>query len=84
LLRPASDLEFIDTPGVRAFGLWGIHADSLERYYPELQPFIGHCRFGDCRHDREPGCALLEAVGRGAIPARRWQSFLGLRAEIAG
>jgi len=83
LLQPAPDLELIDTPGVRAFALWGIDADSLCEHYAELRPFIGQCRFGDCRHDREPGCALHAAVERGDIPARRWASFQHLRAELA-
>jgi ribosome biogenesis GTPase len=83
LLQPEPDLELIDTPGVRAFGLWGIDAEELERYYPELQPFLGRCRFGDCRHHREPGCAVLAAVESGDIAARRWESFLHLREELA-
>jgi ribosome biogenesis GTPase len=84
LLQPAPDLELIDTPGVRAFGLWGIDAESLEHYYPELAPYLGHCRFSDCRHDREPGCALRDAADRGDIPAHRWESFHRLREELTG
>ena len=84
LLRPGPDLELIDTPGVRAFGLWGIGPATLERYYPEFAPHLGRCRFGDCRHDREPGCALRGAVERGEIPGRRWESVLRLREELAG
>jgi len=84
LLRPAPDLELIDTPGVRAFALWGVDAETLLEYYPELSPYQGHCRFGDCRHDREPGCAVLDAHARGVVGERRWQSFLKLRAELAG
>jgi ribosome biogenesis GTPase / thiamine phosphate phosphatase len=83
LLQPAPDLELIDTPGVRAFGLWGVDPDALDRFYPELEPYLGQCRFGDCRHDREPGCALRAAVEAGDIPARRWESFLHLREELA-
>lgn len=84
LLRPTPGLELIDTPGVRAFALWGVDADTLLEYYPELSPYAGHCRFGDCRHDREPGCAVREAHVRGEVGERRWQSFLKLRAELAG
>lgn len=83
LLQPAPDLELIDTPGVRAFGLWGVDAESLAQFYPELEPHLGGCRFGDCRHDREPGCAVREAFERGEIPARRWESYLRLREELA-
>ena len=75
--------ELVDTPGVRAFALWGVDADELVEYYPELKPFIGHCRFGDCRHDREPGCALREAVAGGAVGERRFASYCKLRDELA-
>ena len=75
--------ELVDTPGVRAFALWGVNADELVEYYPELQPYTGHCRFGDCRHDREPGCALREAVAEGAVGERRFASYCKLRDELA-
>jgi ribosome biogenesis GTPase len=84
LLRPEPGLELIDTPGVRAFGLWGVEGSDLERCYREFAPFLGQCRFGDCRHDREPGCALRAAVERGEVAARRWESFVHLREELGG
>jgi ribosome biogenesis GTPase len=84
LLRPAPDLELIDTPGVRAFALWGVDGASLEEYYPELQAVRGGCRFDDCRHDREPGCAVRAAVERGEIHERRFASFQKLRDELEG
>ena len=76
--------ELIDTPGVRAFGLWGVDGSTLEEYYPEWQHLLGQCRFGDCRHDREPGCALRGALERGEIHERRFASFQKLRAELEG
>lgn len=82
LVRPEAGFELIDTPGVRAFGLWGIGADGLEHAYREFEPHLGHCRFSDCRHAREPGCAVVAAVASGAIAARRYESFLKLREEI--
>jgi ribosome biogenesis GTPase len=82
LLRPEPGLELIDTPGMRAFGLWGIGAGDLEQSYVEFRRFLGGCRFNDCRHVSEPGCALRAAVECGDIPQRRWQSFLGLREEL--
>jgi ribosome biogenesis GTPase len=75
--------ELVDTPGVRAFALWGVDAGELVEYYPELEPFAGRCRFGDCRHDREPGCALREAVAGGAVGERRFASYCKLRDELA-
>ena len=83
LLRPEPGVELIDTPGVRAFGLWGIDADNLADHYPEIAPHLGGCRFADCRHDSEPGCGIREARERGDIPARRWESYLRLRDELA-
>ena len=82
LLRLTGGTELIDTPGVRAFGLWGVDGGTLEEYYPEWQHLLGACRFGDCRHDREPGCALREALERGEIHERRFASFQKLRAEL--
>jgi len=79
----ADATELVDTPGVRAFALWGVDAAELVQYYPELKPFAGHCRFGDCRHDREPGCALREAVAGGAVGERRFASYCKLRDELA-
>jgi ribosome biogenesis GTPase / thiamine phosphate phosphatase len=84
LLQPAPDLELIDTPGVRAFGLWGVDAGTLEEYYPEIQALRGGCRFDDCRHDREPGCAVRVAVERGEVHERRLASFHKLREELEG
>ena len=84
LLRLGQGTELIDTPGVRAFGLWGVDGSTLEEYYPEWQHLLGHCRFGDCRHDREPGCALHGALERGEIHERRFASFQKLRAELEG
>lgn len=84
LLRPAPDLELIDTPGVRAFALWGVDAGSLVEYYPELQAHRGGCRFADCRHDREPDCAVRAAVERGEVHERRFASFHKLRDELEG
>ncbi|HUK65161.1 MAG TPA: ribosome small subunit-dependent GTPase A [Dongiaceae bacterium] len=83
LLRPEPDIELIDTPGVRAFGLWGIEPESLERAWPELAPYLGHCRFGDCTHVSEPGCAVRAAVADGHVATRRYESFLKLRDELA-
>jgi len=82
LLRPSPDFELIDTPGVRAFGLWGIGPRDLEQAYAEFRPHLGACRFADCSHVREPGCALRAAAASGAISRRRFESYLKLRDEL--
>jgi ribosome biogenesis GTPase / thiamine phosphate phosphatase len=82
LLRAEPDIELIDTPGVRAFGLWGVGPRDLDQAYPEFRRFLGECRFADCRHDREPGCALRAAAEDGPVAMRRFESFLKLREEL--
>ena len=82
LVRPESGLELIDTPGVRAFGLWGVGSRDLEQAYVEFRRFLGECRFADCRHASEPGCALRAAVEAGEVSRLRFESFLRLRAEL--
>jgi ribosome biogenesis GTPase len=82
LLAPEPGLELIDTPGVRTFGLWGVGPRDLDRSYPEFRPHLGACRFRDCRHDAEPGCALRAAADSGEIAPRRLRSFLKLRDEL--
>jgi ribosome biogenesis GTPase len=73
----------IDTPGVRAFGLWLEDGTAVDWCFPEMRPYIGECRFGlSCAHDQEPGCAVQQAVSAGQIHPRRWQSYLQLRSEV--
>jgi ribosome biogenesis GTPase / thiamine phosphate phosphatase len=57
----------VDSPGMKAFGLAHVAPAVLEQAFVELRPFIGQCRFRDCRHDSEPGCAMQDAVGRGIV-----------------
>jgi len=82
LIQPAPGFELIDTPGVRGFGLWGIGSRDLDQSYAEFRPFLGACRFNDCTHRSEPGCALRAAVGAGTVAARRFDSYLKLREEL--
>jgi ribosome biogenesis GTPase len=70
----------IDTPGVRELGLW-LDAGALGAAFPEIEEAAGRCRFGDCRHETEPGCAVLQAVERGHLDPARLASFLRLRRE---
>jgi ribosome biogenesis GTPase len=82
LYVPEPGVELIDTPGVRSFGLWGIGPDDLDQAYPEFRPYLGECRFADCRHGTEPGCAVRAAATSGAIAARRLESYFKLREEL--
>jgi len=68
-LEPAGAI--VDSPGVREFGLAHLGRAAIERGFPELRPLGGECRFTDCRHRAEPGCAVRAAVDRGRIHPRR-------------
>jgi ribosome biogenesis GTPase len=73
----------LDTPGMREFGLWDIHADELADLFPEMAGYVGQCKFGlSCHHDREPGCAIRKAVMAGYISPYRYQSYMHLREEL--
>jgi ribosome biogenesis GTPase len=74
--------NLIDSPGIREFGLWHMSIDELESGFHEISPLIGYCRFRDCRHQAEPGCALLEAAEDGRISVERMQSFRRIYSEI--
>ena len=83
-LHPLPGGSFVvDTPGLREVGMWAMPSEELENCFREFRPFLGNCRFGDCQHEREPGCAVLEAVQRGDITTERFESFLKLRGELA-
>lgn len=73
----------VDTPGLREVGLWALSPDHLDLCFPELRPFIPHCRFADCTHTAEPDCGVKDAVARGEVNADRFASFLKLREELA-
>ncbi|GAB6068037.1 small ribosomal subunit biogenesis GTPase RsgA [Methylothermus subterraneus] len=74
--------DLIDTPGVLVFGLAGITPHQLALGYREFQPFIPRCRFADCRHADDLGCAVHEAVAGGAIDSSRYQRYLKLLAKL--
>ncbi len=77
---PLGWASILDTPGVREFGLWDVPADELDRHFPEMQPFLGRCRFrAGCRHVDEPGCAVRAGVAAGQISPRRFRSYLRLQ-----
>ena len=71
LFRLPGGGAIIDSPGLQEFGLAHLTRAQIEHGFPELRALAGHCRFSDCRHDTEPGCAVLAAVAAGRIEARR-------------
>ena len=75
--------DLIDSPGIREFGLTHISHDELLEGFIEFRPFLGHCRFRDCQHLHEPGCALLQAVEAGDISAIRMSSYRHILSTLA-
>ncbi len=68
----------IDTPGIKELGLAEIEHSELSHYFPEMRKYIGQCRFNNCMHTGEPGCAIMEALEEGEIPESRFQSYLSM------
>jgi ribosome biogenesis GTPase len=71
--------EVADTPGIREVGLWGIDTENLEYYFPEMEPYLGNCKYNDCAHVAEPDCAVQDAVEAGEIHPERYRSYVVLR-----
>ncbi|MBK8762574.1 MAG: ribosome small subunit-dependent GTPase A [Sulfuritalea sp.] len=65
----------IDSPGLQEFGLKHLTAQEIEFGFAEFRPFLGQCRFRDCQHDAEPGCAIKQALAEGIIHPRRLDHF---------
>ncbi|MDI2125153.1 ribosome small subunit-dependent GTPase A [Yinghuangia seranimata] len=70
----------VDTPGLRGIGLFDVN-DGLELAFADVEALAEHCRFTDCGHDTEPGCAVQTAVETGELPYRRLESYRKLRRE---
>lgn len=67
--------NLIDSPGIREFGLWHLEPDQITKGYREFQYFLGTCKFRDCKHLTDPGCALREAVEQGKIHPVRFENY---------
>jgi ribosome biogenesis GTPase len=71
-----------DTPGLKVIGLWDLSADELPEMYPEFRPYSVHCRFRNCMHIGEPGCAVTEALNAGRIARERYEGYLRIRESL--
>ncbi len=78
-----ADSHLIDSPGLQEFGLRHLHAPDLIHEFPELRPYIGQCRFHNCSHRVEPGCALIAAAQSGAVSAERLAFLQKLTDELS-
>jgi ribosome biogenesis GTPase len=70
-----------DTPGIRSLALWDTEPEELDAYFVEMRHLVSECKFSDCTHTHEPGCAVRAAVESGKIARQRYQSYLRLRFE---
>lgn len=71
-----------DTPGMRTLSVWDVEPEELDAYYPEIAEYVASCRFGDCTHFNEPGCAVRSAVEHHKITRARYESYKTLRTEL--
>ena len=80
LIRLKSGAMIIDTPGMRELGMWDV-SEGLGNAFADVERYLGTCRFSDCRHETEPGCAIKAAIGRGELELSRWESYRKLKEE---
>ncbi|MDZ4259137.1 MAG: ribosome small subunit-dependent GTPase A [Gemmatimonadales bacterium] len=74
----------VDTPGFSEVGLWAIVHEELDQCFPEFRSAVGSCRFGNCLHKTEPGCAVRALVEVGEVVAERYASYRAILAELEG
>ena len=80
LIRLQNGVMIIDTPGMRELGMWDV-SEGLGDAFADVERFLGKCRFSDCRHEREPGCAIRAAIAAGELDVARWESYQKLKEE---
>ncbi len=72
------DSYIVDTPGVKGFGTYDMEVEEISHYFVEFFELSKDCRYGNCTHTHEPGCAVLEALEKGEIAPSRYQSYLSM------
>ena len=77
------DTYLIDTPGIREFGLWNLTLDTLRDYFPEFSEPGEYCRFNDCTHLHEPGCAVKERAEAGQLSGARYDAYVRLAEDLS-
>ena len=75
--------DLIDSPGIREFGLWHMDEEELLNGFIEFRPFLGNCKFRDCKHQSEPGCRLLQALADGDIGVQRMESYRSILQSLS-
>jgi len=82
LFRLPSGVLVIDTPGMRELGLW-VSGDVINITFPEIEVLITQCRFSNCAHQKEPGCAIQAAIADGKITLKQWKHYQSQQRETA-
>jgi ribosome biogenesis GTPase len=72
----------VDTPGLRELQLWDVGAEALEATFADVEELADGCRFNDCSHTSEPGCAVQAALASGGLPRERFESWRKLQREL--
>ncbi len=80
LIKLNSDVMIIDTPGMRELGMWDVTV-GLGQSFSDVEEFFDKCKFTDCKHQSEPGCAIKVAITNGELSEERWNSYLRLKHE---
>ena len=80
LIKLPGGAMIIDTPGMRQVGMWDV-SQGIGEAFPDVESYLGKCRFSDCTHGNEPGCAIRAAIADGSLSAARWQDYLRLKRE---
>ena len=80
LIRLNSGVMIIDTRGMRELGMWDV-SEGLSDAFSDVENYLGKCRFSDCRHESEPGCAVKTAISAGELNISRWESYKKLKEE---
>lgn len=75
--------HIIDSPGIREFGLWHLEPEKITQGYREFRSVLGTCKFRDCKHLNDPGCALRKAVEEGKISSTRYENYHRLIASLS-
>jgi ribosome biogenesis GTPase len=75
--------RIIDTPGIKGFGTIDFEREEVGHFFPEIFRASAECRFGNCTHTNEPGCAVIEAVEHGEIALSRYESYLSILGDCS-
>lgn len=81
MFQLGEEIDLIDTPGIKSFGLVEIDKHVLGHYFPEMREIMDQCRFHNCQHHNEPACAVREAADSGAIASSRYANYLSMLLE---